>query len=96
MLPRVIEAVGGRAPVLVDGGIRSGADILKALSLGAQAVLVGRPAVWGLSHSGALGVAHVLRLLRDELQVAMALCGCADLARVRAEPPIVLPNQGAT
>ncbi|TFZ08630.1 alpha-hydroxy acid oxidase [Ramlibacter humi] len=93
VLPGVVEAVGGRAPVLVDGGLRRGADILKALALGAQAVLVGRPAVWGLAHSGAIGVAHALRLLRDELQMAMALCGCADLARVRAEPPVFSPNQ---
>ncbi len=79
-LPRVVEAVAGDLPVLVDGGIRRGTDVLKALTLGARAVLVGRPCVHGLAHAGATGVAHVLRLLRDELEIAMALCGCASLA----------------
>ena len=79
-LPRVVQAVQGKAPVLVDGGIRRGTDVLKAMALGASAVLVGRPAVWGLANAGAAGVAHVLRLLRDELEVAMALTGCATLA----------------
>ncbi|MDD2178276.1 alpha-hydroxy-acid oxidizing protein [Acidovorax sp. D2M1] len=79
-LPRVAQAVAGAVPVLVDGGIRRGTDVLKAMALGASAVLVGRPAVWGLANAGAAGVAHVLRLLRDELEVAMALTGCATLA----------------
>ena len=79
-LPRAVQAVGGAVPVLVDGGIRRGTDILKAMALGASAVLVGRPAVWGLANAGAAGVAHVLRLLRDELEIAMALTGCATLA----------------
>ena len=79
-LPRVMQAVGGALPVLVDGGIRRGTDVLKAMALGASAVLVGRPAIWGLAHAGAAGVAHVLRLLRDELEIAMALTGCATLA----------------
>ncbi|MFY3384195.1 alpha-hydroxy acid oxidase [Paracidovorax sp. MALMAid1276] len=79
-LPRVVQAVHGAVPVLVDGGIRRGTDVLKAMALGASAVLVGRPAVYGLAHAGAAGVAHVLRLLRDELEIAMALTGCATLA----------------
>jgi 4-hydroxymandelate oxidase len=79
-LPQVVEAVSGALPVLVDGGIRRGTDVLKAMALGASAVLVGRPAVWGLANAGAAGVAHVLRLLRDELEIAMALTGCATLA----------------
>lgn len=82
VLPRIVEAVAGTAPVLVDGGIRRGTDVLKALALGASAVLVGRPIVFALANAGALGVAHVLRLLRDELEIAMALCGCATLADV--------------
>lgn len=81
-LPRIADAVGGRLPLLVDGGVRRGTDVLKALALGASAVLVGRPAVWGLAHAGAAGVAHVLRVLRDELEVAMALTGCATLADI--------------
>jgi 4-hydroxymandelate oxidase len=82
MLPRIVEAVRAvdcALPVLVDGGIRRGTDVLKAMALGASAVLVGRPAVWGLANAGAAGVAHVLRLLRDELEIAMALTGCATL-----------------
>lgn len=79
-LPRIVQAVESRLPVLVDGGIRRGTDVLKAMALGASAVLVGRPVVWGLANAGAAGVAHVLRLLRDELEIAMALTGCATLA----------------
>ena len=81
VLPRIVQAVAGELPVLVDGGIRRGTDILKAIALGASAVLVGRPYIHGLANAGALGVAHVLRLLRDELEIAMALCGCRTLAQ---------------
>ena len=94
-LPRVVQAVGGAVPVVVDGGIRRGTDILKAMALGASAVLVGRPAIWGLANAGAAGVAHVLRLLRDELEIAMALTGCATLAD--ASPALLnagLPQSG--
>ena len=83
-LPRIAQALaGGPGPgpaLLVDGGIRRGTDVLKALALGAQAVLVGRPAVMALAAAGAQGVALALRLLRDELEIAMALTGCATLA----------------
>ena len=81
-LPRIAHAVQGDLPLLVDGGIRRGTDVLKAMALGASAVLVGRPALYGLAHAGAVGVAHVLRLLRDELEIAMALTGCATLDQV--------------
>jgi 4-hydroxymandelate oxidase len=77
LLPRVADAVQGAMTLLVDGGIRRGTDIFKALALGADAVLVGRPCVYGLAHAGAQGVAHVLRLLRDEFEIALALSGCA-------------------
>ncbi|HSV51174.1 MAG TPA: alpha-hydroxy acid oxidase [Burkholderiaceae bacterium] len=87
VLPRIVQAVAGQMPVLVDGGIRRGTDVLKATALGAAAVLVGRPCVFGLANAGAVGVAHVLRLLRDELEIAMALCGCATLAQ--ASPALV-------
>ena len=80
-LPRIADAVQGALPLLVDGGIRRGTDVLKAMALGASAVLVGRPAIYGLAHAGAAGVAHVLRLLRDELEIAMALTGCSALAQ---------------
>ncbi|WP_341668671.1 alpha-hydroxy acid oxidase [Alcaligenes sp. SDU_A2] len=81
-LGQVCAAVQGRVPVLMDGGIRRGTDVLKALALGARAVLVGRPYVYGLAAAGAAGVAHVLHILRAELEVAMALTGCNDLAAI--------------
>lgn len=81
-LPDIAAAVGGRVPVLLDGGIRRGTDVLKALALGASAVLVGRPIVYGLAINGALGVAHVLRILRDEFEIAMALTGCKTLSDI--------------
>jgi 4-hydroxymandelate oxidase len=79
-LPRLAAALQGRVPLLVDGGIRRGTDVLKAVALGARAVLVGRPQVHALAVAGAHGVAHLLRLLRDELEIAMALTGCRTLA----------------
>lgn len=81
-LPEVVEAVGDRTTVLLDGGIRRGVSVLKALALGADAVLVGRPNVWGLSLAGEAGSAHVLSLLRAELDEAMALAGCPTLADI--------------
>ena len=81
-LPGAVEAAGGRLPVLVDGGIRHGTDIFKALALGASAVLVGQPVLWGLASAGAAGAAHVLRLLRDEFEVTMAQCGAGSLADI--------------
>jgi isopentenyl diphosphate isomerase/L-lactate dehydrogenase-like FMN-dependent dehydrogenase len=82
LLPEVVEAVAGRVEVLVDGGIRRGTDVLKALALGARAVLVGRPALWGLAAAGEAGAAHVLALLRDEIAISLALLGCASPADV--------------
>lgn len=81
-LPRVVEAVRDQVPVLLDGGIRRGTDVLKALAFGARAVLIGRPYVHGLVVGGASGVAHVLALLRAELEVAMTLTGCSTLTRI--------------
>lgn len=85
LLPAVARAVAGRVPLIVDGGIRRGTDVLKAIALGADAVMLGRPVLHGLANAGAAGVAHVLRLLRDELEVAMALCGCRSLDEVRGD-----------
>jgi 4-hydroxymandelate oxidase len=82
VLPEIADAVAGDCEVLVDGGFRSGTDILKALGLGARAVLVGRPALWGLAVAGAEGVAAVLHLLRDELTRAMTLAGCPNVASI--------------
>ncbi|HLX56495.1 MAG TPA: alpha-hydroxy acid oxidase [Ktedonobacteraceae bacterium] len=81
-LPEVVEAANGGCEVYLDGGIRRGTDILKALALGARAVLVGRPVLWGLATSGAEGVSHVLELLRAELEIAMALSGRPTLGSV--------------
>lgn len=77
MLPRVVDAVAGRAEILVDGGVRRGTDVATALALGARAVLVGRPMLWGLVCDGEDGAAHVLELLHAELSLAMTLLGAA-------------------
>jgi 4-hydroxymandelate oxidase len=79
-LPEIVREAAGRCEVLMDGGVRRGTDVLKALALGARAVLVGRPILWGLAAAGPEGVGHVLSLLRDELELAMALAGrpCLD------------------
>ena len=84
VLPSIRERVGDAIPVLLDSGIRSGRDVFKSLASGANAVLVGRPYIWGLAANGALGVAHVVRLLRDELEMTMALTGCRTLVDVAA------------
>jgi 4-hydroxymandelate oxidase len=81
-LPEVIDAVGGDVEVYVDGGVRRGTDVLKALSLGARAVLVGRPVIWGLATGGATGVQAVLDGFHAELERAMALCGTARIADI--------------
>ena len=82
LLPAISKALAGRMPVLMDGGIRRGTDILKALAFGADAVLVGRPYINALATAGAAGVAHVLHVLRAELEVAMALSGCRNLGEI--------------
>jgi 4-hydroxymandelate oxidase len=78
-LPAIARQVAGRIPILLDGGIRRGTDVLKARALGAQAVLVGRPVLHGLAVAGAMGVAHVLKLLRTEMEAAMVQTGCPTL-----------------
>ena len=82
VLARVVDAVGGRGEVLLDGGVRRGTDVVKAIALGARAVLVGRPVLWGLAVGGREGVAAALAVLRREVDLAMALCGCADVAAI--------------
>ena len=84
VLPRIAAQVAGRVPILFDGGIRRGTDILKALALGASAVLVGRPYLYGLAAAGAPGVAHVINILRTELEFAMVLTGRATVAEIDA------------
>ena len=91
-LPEVVEAVEDRVEVFVDGGIRRGTDVVKALALGARAALVGRPVLWGLAAGGEEGVRHVLELLRDELELALLLCGCPTPADVT--PAHISANSG--
>lgn len=81
-LPEVVEAVAGRCEVYLDGGIRRGTDVLKAVAIGARAVLVGRPILMGLAVNGAEGVQHVLELLRAEFEMAMALSGCPTVEHI--------------
>ncbi|MGH9702944.1 MAG: alpha-hydroxy acid oxidase, partial [Candidatus Acidiferrales bacterium] len=81
-LPRVAEAVAGRIPVLMDGGIRRGTDVIKALALGARAVLIGRPYLWALAVNGSAGVEQVIRILRSEFLTGMALCGTPKLESI--------------
>ena len=84
-LPAIVAQVGPDYPVLMDGGVRRGVDIFVAIALGAKAVLVGRPIVCGLAVAGNLGVSHVLRLLRDELEITMLLCGCACIDDITSD-----------
>ena len=88
-LPEVVSQVAGRVPVLMDGGVRRGTDVLKAMALGAAAVLVGRPVVWGLAAEGEAGVTAVLGILRAEFENAMALTGCRTVAEIG--PSLVAP-----
>ncbi len=85
--PEIVEAVAGRIEVYVDGGIRRGSDVVKALALGARAVLVGRAPLWGLAYDGEAGARRVLELLRDEIELALALCGCASPEAVTPRAP---------
>jgi len=82
VLEEVVDAVDGRAEVLLDGGVRRGADVLKALALGARAVMIGRAMLWGLAVAGEEGVTDVLRLFREELELGLALLGCTSPAGV--------------
>lgn len=82
LLPKIAQQVAGRVPLLMDGGIQRGTDILKALALGANAVLIGRPYIYALAVSGAMGVVHLLNILRAELESAMVLTGCRTLSDI--------------
>jgi len=84
-LPDIVEAVDGRIEVLIDGGIRRGTDVLKAIALGAKAVGVGRPIIWGLAVDGEEGASHVLQILRKEFELSMRLCGATAVDEIEKE-----------
>ncbi|XP_051999005.1 2-Hydroxyacid oxidase 2-like isoform X3 [Xyrauchen texanus] len=81
-LPEIVDTVQGRVEVYMDGGIRLGSDVLKAIALGARCVFVGRPAIWGLAYKGEEGVREVLQILHDEFRLSMALSGCRNVAEI--------------
>ena len=84
-LPEVVEAVGGKLPIHVDGGIRHGTDVFKALALGADFVWVGRPTLWGLAYKGQKGVELMLKILSDEVKLCMALAGTVKVEDINKE-----------
>jgi 4-hydroxymandelate oxidase len=88
-LPEVVEAVGRACEILLDGGVRGGTDVLKALALGASGVLVGRAPVWGLAAGGEDGVRQVLELLAAEVTDALGLAGCAGVSEARELDAVV-------
>ncbi|MEM7436057.1 MAG: alpha-hydroxy acid oxidase [Myxococcota bacterium] len=91
-LPAIADEVGDELPLLLDGGVRRGTDVLKAIALGASAVLVGRPVLWGLAAGGQAGVEHALSLLRNEIDLAMALAGAPNVAAITAD--LLAPRRG--
>jgi L-lactate dehydrogenase (cytochrome) len=95
-LPEVVAAVNGRAEVLMDGGVRRGADIVKAICLGARAVLCGRAYAYGLAGSGEAGVAQALEILRADVERTLRLLGCASIAALDRSYVSVPPNWGAS
>lgn len=95
-LPEIAAAIGDRALVVVDGGVRRGIDVLKGLALGADLVAVGRPVIWGVAAAGAEGVQHVLEILRTELSLAMALAGCRRIEEITSDLVALAPRPVAT
>ena len=87
VLPEIVEAANGDIEVYMDGGIRRGTDIVKALALGARAVLMGRPIFWGLAYDGEDGLTSVLEMLRDELDATMGMCGRPTIADIDRDVP---------
>jgi L-lactate dehydrogenase (cytochrome)/(S)-mandelate dehydrogenase len=87
-LPDVIGKVGGQIPVLMDGGVRRGSDVVKALSLGATACLIGRPQLWGVATAGQAGVERILDIYSREIDMAMGLCGASDISKLT--PDLIL------
>ena len=85
MLPEIVEAVGGRAEIVIDGGFSHGTDVIKALALGAKMVVMGRTMLWGLAVDGAAGVNRTLEILREELSTSLALCGQTSVRGLKPE-----------
>jgi L-lactate dehydrogenase (cytochrome) len=90
-LPQIVEAVSGRIPVLMDGGVRRGSDVVKAIALGATACLIARPQLWGLAMGGEAGVAHVLEIYRREIDRTMGLCGIKTVGDIRSS--LIIPRR---
>ncbi len=93
-LPEVVDAVGDKVPILLDGGIRRGTDVVKALALGATAVGIGRPVFYALAVDGENTVVHLLEMLRKETEAAMAICGCRTVADISRNLVTRHPNYG--
>ncbi|KAJ1913206.1 hypothetical protein IWQ60_009313, partial [Tieghemiomyces parasiticus] len=93
-LPEVIAGVADRVPVYLDGGIRRGSDVFKALALGARACFIGRPVLWALTCGGEQGVRDMLQLLEDEFKLTMALAGCSNLSQITRRH-VILPSERA-
>jgi 4-hydroxymandelate oxidase len=91
-LPAVVDAIGGTAEIFLDGGVRRGTDVVKALALGARAILIGRPVLYGLAVAGEAGVARIFDLLRQELMTAMVLCGVRDVSEIGRELVAAIPT----
>lgn len=95
VLPQIAEAVDGRIPILLDGGVRRGGDVVRAIALGATACLIGRPQLWGLAVAGEAGVAHVLEIYRREIDRTMGLCGVRSVDEIGADIVMRMPAQAA-
>jgi 4-hydroxymandelate oxidase len=92
VLPEAVDAAHGKLEVLLDGGIRRGADVVKALALGAKAVFIGRPLFWGLAVDGERGVTRVLDILREEMEITMAKCGRPSIASIDSSVMVKAPR----
>ena len=92
VLPEAVAAADGKVQVLLDGGIRRGADVVKAVALGAKAVFIGRPLFWGLAVDGQRGVIRVLDILREEIEITMAKCGRTDIASIDSTVVVKAPS----
>ncbi|XP_078483765.1 2-Hydroxyacid oxidase 1-like [Ciona intestinalis] len=91
-LREIVQAVDGKCEVYMDGGVRNGTDVIKAIAFGAKAVFIGRPVLWGLAHNGQEGVRHVLEMLRDEFKTALQLMGCTSVEELQSGVNMVVPE----